>query len=114
MGLGNLDVRADNPQTYGTTCCANQQQVTATDVINQPKQPNESHYGLDYTENSSGEQTGVGTPDTNLKALLASVMNAHMDRNKIATYRFEDSRTVIIDGIDTRSILPEEQRASEE
>lgn len=31
-----------------------------------------------------------------------------------ATYRFEDSRTVIIDGIDARSVLPEEQRTSEE
>lgn len=31
-----------------------------------------------------------------------------------ATYRFEDSWTVIVDGIDTRSVLPEEQRASEE
>ena len=34
LGFGSLDVRADNPQTYGTTCCANQQQVTATDLIN--------------------------------------------------------------------------------
>lgn len=23
FGLGNLDVCANNPQTYGTTCCAN-------------------------------------------------------------------------------------------
>lgn len=78
FGLGNLDVRADNPQTDGTTCCTNQQQVTATDVINQPKQPNESHDSLHYTEDSSGEQTSVGTPDTNLEALLASVINAHI------------------------------------
>lgn len=37
FGFGDLDVRPDNPQTNGTTCCTNQQQVTATNVINQPK-----------------------------------------------------------------------------
>lgn len=71
FGFGDLDVRADNPQTNGTTCCANQQQVTATNVINQPKQPNESDDSLHYTEDSSGEQTSVSTLNTNLEALLA-------------------------------------------
>lgn len=78
FGFGDLDVRADNPQTDGTTCCANQQQVTATDVVNQPKQPNESHNSLHYTEDSSREQTSVGTPDTNLESSLALVVNAHI------------------------------------
>ena len=91
FGLSDLDVRADNPQANGTTCCANQQQVTATDVINQPKQPNESHHGLHYSEDSSGEQTCVGTLDANLEALLASVINPHMDQNKV---RLTDLKTV--------------------
>lgn len=37
-----------------------------------------------------------------------------MGSQQDATYRFEDSRAVIVDGIDARSVLPEEQRASEE
>lgn len=76
--MGDLDVRADNPQTHGTTCCANQQQVTATDVINQPQQPNESHDSLHYAEDSSCEQTSVGTPDTDLEASLALVISARI------------------------------------
>lgn len=94
FGLGDLDVRADNPQTNGTTCCTNQQQVTATNVINQPKQPNESHHSLHYTEDSGGEQTSVCTLNTNLEALLASVIDDHIhgwDGNKM---RHTDLKTV--------------------
>ena len=94
FGFGDLDVRADNPQTHGTTSCANQQQVTATNVINQPKQPDESHHSLHYAEDSSGKQTSVGTLNTNLEALLASVIDAHIhgcDGNKM---RLTDLKTV--------------------
>lgn len=31
----DLDVRTDNPQADGTTCSADQQQVTPTDAVNQ-------------------------------------------------------------------------------
>jgi hypothetical protein len=73
LGLSNLDVCAHDPQADRTTCSTDQQQVTATDVVDQPKQPDESHYGLHHTEDSGGEQTSVGTPDTNLEAQSAFV-----------------------------------------
>lgn len=82
-------------------------------MVNQPKQPDESHNSLDHAKDSSCQQASVVALDTDLKILSAL---CHQ-RTHIAlryTYRFEDSRAVIVDGIDTRSILPEEQGAAEE
>ena len=67
LRLGDLDVGTDNPQADRATGSTDQQQVTATDLVDQPKKPDESHYGFDDTEDSGGEQTSVGTLDTNLE-----------------------------------------------
>lgn len=63
--LGNLDVRTNDPQADGTANSTDQEQVTATDVINEIQQPNEGNYGLDNTEDTGGQKTSVGTSNAN-------------------------------------------------
>lgn len=67
LRLRNLDVRADDPQADGATCGTDQEQVSATDLVDQPEQPDKGHDRLHDAEDSGGEQTGVGTLDTNLQ-----------------------------------------------
>ena len=73
LGLRDLDVCADDPKTDGATRSTDQQQVTATDLVNKPEQPDEGHDCLHDTEYTRGEQTCVGTLDTNLQMWLAWV-----------------------------------------
>lgn len=74
--LRDLDVRADDPQADGTTCSADQQQVTSTDVVNQVQQPDEGDDRLDYAEDTGGEHTGVGTADANALSKWSAQMHS--------------------------------------
>jgi hypothetical protein len=67
LWFGDLDVCTDDPETDGTTCGADEEEVTATDVVDEPEEPDKGYHGLYDTEDSSGEETGVGTPDTDLE-----------------------------------------------
>lgn len=62
--LGDLDVCADNPQADGATSGTDQEQVTATDAINEVQQPHEGDDSLDDTEDTGSQKGGVGTSDT--------------------------------------------------
>lgn len=64
-GLGDLDVCTNDPQADGTTGGTDQEQVTTTDAINEVQQPNEGDDSLDNTEDTSGQETSVGTGNTN-------------------------------------------------
>lgn len=56
-------------------------------TIDQEEDPNETKSSFDYTKYSGSEETGIGTGDAD---------------------GFENSRRVIIYGIDPRAILPNE------
>ena len=63
--FGDLDVCADDPQADGATGGTDQEQVAATDAINEVQQPHESDDGLDDTEDTGSQKGGVGASDTN-------------------------------------------------
>lgn len=72
LWLGDLDVRTDNPETDGTTCGTDEEKVTATDVVDQPEEPNEGYNGLYNTEDTGGKETGVGSAYADLKIVRVS------------------------------------------
>lgn len=92
-GVGDLDVGTDDPETDGTTKSTDQEQVATTDTVNQVQKPDKGNDSLDDTEDTGGEHASVGTSDTNA---------------------LEDGRGVVVDGVDTRAVLPEKEHASQE
>ncbi len=62
-------------------------------MVDEVEQPDEGDDGLDNTENTGGEKTGVSAGDTNT---------------------LKDSRAVVVDGVDPRAVLPQEQHRAEE
>lgn len=70
--LGDLDVGADNPETDGAAEGTDEEKVATADSVDQPKEPDEGYDGLDNAEDTSSEETCVGTGDTDgLWILLA-------------------------------------------
>lgn len=57
-------------------------------MVNHPEDPDEGQNGLDNTKDAGGEQAGVGTADAE---------------------GVEDSRAVVVDGVDAGTVLPEKK-----
>ncbi len=91
--LGECDVASDIPQAKRTTDCADHQQVTTTVLIDQEDEVEDCEYSLDDTEETGGEERVRGTGDTD---------------------GFEDGWGVVVDSVDSRSVLPEEEGSTEE
>lgn len=62
-------------------------------MVDKEQQPDDGQDSLHNTEDTRGKETGVGALDTDA---------------------LEDGGTVVVDGVDTRAVLPEEEHASEE
>lgn len=93
LRLRNGDVSSDVPQANTATDGSDHQKTSSTILIDKENKVDEREYSLDDTKEPSSEQRGVGASDTN---------------------GLEDGWRVVVDGVDTRSVLPEEERASEE
>ena len=89
----DLDVRADDPHADRATSSADHKKLGAAEVVDEIHEPDESDNSLDNTEETGGEETSVGTSDTN---------------------RLEDGGRVVVDGVDTGAVLPEEEHTTEE
>ena len=92
-GVSYSDVAADVPHAERATDSSVHEQVAASELVNKDEEPEKCDDGLDDAENASCEKRGGGTDDTD---------------------RLEDGGRVIVDGIDTGGVLPEEERATEE
>lgn len=62
-------------------------------MVDEVEQPEERDDGLDNTEDAGGEKAGVSAGDADT---------------------LEDSRAVVVDSVDTRAVLPQEQHRTEE
>jgi hypothetical protein len=92
-GLSNGDVCTHIPQAERATESAVHEQVPASKIIDQEEEPHQGNDCLDNTEDTSCEQGGVGTGDTD---------------------RFEDRGRIVVDGVDSGCVLPEKERAAKE
>ena len=88
----DLDVGADNPETDGASEGTPEKQLATADVVDQEEQPDNRYRSLDDTENP-GHDLVHGPGDTNT---------------------LEHRGTVVVDGVDTGAILPEEEHESQE
>lgn len=90
--LDDVDVGTDDPHADGASDGTNEQQLSATELVNKEEQPDDGHEGLDDTENTSQDVNSV----------------------RLDTEGLEDGRRVVVDGVDTGSVLPEEEHAAQE
>ena len=90
--LDDVDVGTDDPHANGSSDSTNEQQLSATKLVNQEEQPDDGHESLDDTENTSQDVDSVG----------------------LDTEGLEDGGRVVVDGVDTGSVLPEEEHATQE
>ena len=79
LGLRDLDVCSDNPQADGAACGTDEQQVSSSDVVDQPQEPYEGDDSLDYAENTGCQQTSVGAGDTNALSMLLALCSTGED-----------------------------------
>ena len=92
FGVFDLDVGADNPEADGASQSTPEEQLATADVVDQEEQPDDGYRGLDDTENARHDLVhGPGDADT-----------------------LEHRGTVVVDGVDTGAILPEEEHESQE
>lgn len=64
-GTGQFNVGSNEPHAERTTSSADHEQHAATEVINEPEEPEYSDDGLDNTEDAGCEKTGGSTSDAN-------------------------------------------------
>jgi len=89
----NLDVRSDVIEAEGTAEGTEHEEVSSTEVVDEEEEPDDGYEGLDNAEDTGSEERGICARDTN---------------------RFEDSWRVVVDGVNSGGILPEEEGAAEE
>lgn len=87
------NVSTNDPETDGTTESSKHEEVTSAELVDEEEEPDQSEDSLDDTEDTSGKERSVGTSNTNV---------------------LEDSWAVVVDGIDARTVLPEEESGTEE
>lgn len=92
-GIRDLDVRADVVEADGSAQCTVHEQIPSSKSVNQEEEPDDCNYGFYDSKNSSSQQTGICAYDTD---------------------GLEDCGRVVVDSIDSRSVLPEEERATKE
>lgn len=66
--LDDVDVCADNPHTDGTGDGTAEEEVTATELVDQEEQPDDGHDGLDDTEDTGHDIDSVGVNTETLEA----------------------------------------------
>lgn len=90
--VNHVNVGANDPHADGTTNGTAEQELSAAELVDQEQQPDKGCDGLDDTKDTSHQVYGVGS-DTDAA---------------------EDGRRVVVDGVDTRTVLPEEKHAADE
>lgn len=118
-GFGDLDVCTNDPQADGTTDSTDQEQVTTTDAINEIQQPHEGDDSLDNTEDTGGQETSVGTSNANTlcgkkKGVSKVVTSCFCSFFHPSRAYLENGRRIVVNSIDARAILPEEEHATQE
>lgn len=91
-GVCDGDVGADVVKTDSSSEGTVYEEISTTEVVDEEKEPDECDDCFDYTEDTSGEERAVCTDDTDF---------------------LENSWGVIVDGVDSGCVLPEEERATE-
>ena len=89
----DLDICTNIIQAESTPEGTKHEEVSTAEVVDEEEQPNDGHQRLDDAEDASGEERGICARDTD---------------------RFEDSWRVVVDGVNSGSVLPEEEGATEE
>lgn len=92
-GLCNLDICADNPHAHRATQRTANEQVTSSDAVDQVQDPHNRDGGLDTAKQTRCQQRSIGACNANA---------------------LEDSRAVVVDGVDAGSILPHKQHGTNE
>lgn len=87
------NVSTNNPEADGATESSIHEKVTSTELVDKEEKPDQGEDSLDNTENTSGEERSVGASDTDV---------------------LEDSWAVVVDGVDARTVLPEEESSTKE
>lgn len=59
-GLDDVDVCTNNPHAYRTSDTSDEQKLSSSKLIDEEKQPHESHNGLDDTENTGHHIDSIG------------------------------------------------------
>jgi hypothetical protein len=88
LSVSSQEVATDDPHADGATSGADHQEVATTEFIDEEQEPNECENSLDNTEEAGSEESSVCTSDTD---------------------RFEDGGRVVVDGVDTTAVLPQEK-----
>lgn len=63
-GVGDVDVGSDVPHGKGTTDATDEEDRTTSEAIDEDEKPDDSSKEFENTEDTGGEQRGVGTSDT--------------------------------------------------
>ena len=92
-GLRDLDVRSHIPHAQTATDRTNHQEPSSSELIDEEEKIDDGSNGLDDSKQASGKQRCVCALNTNA---------------------LEYRGRIIIDGVDTRSVLPEEEHSSKE
>jgi hypothetical protein len=90
-GIGDGNVATDIPEAQRATNSTNEQHGPTAEVVDEDGDPNKSENSLDDTEDTGGEETGVGAADAE---------------------GAEDGGGIVVDGVDARAVLPEEELVS--
>lgn len=93
VGRVGLDESGNDEHADTTAKGTNEEKVATTKGVDEKEDPNEGHDGLDDTEDACGKEASAGSGDTE---------------------RLEDGGRVVVDGVDTRSVLPQEEHGAEE
>jgi hypothetical protein len=81
-------------------------------VIDEDQNPDDGEYGLDHTEDTGGQEGGAGTADTDRGEYLEESL-AYLFTDIISFIRTH-SWGIVVDSVNSGSILPHEQHASKE
>lgn len=117
----DVDVCTNDPHTDGTGNTTDQKKLPSSELIDKEQQPDDRHNSLDDTEDTSQDVAGVGLhTDTLQKEGQYSIMCELSASGPCAPCRsergtdLENGGRVVVDGVDTGSVLPEEEHAAEE
>lgn len=113
-GLDNVDVGTDDPHADRTCDGTNEQKLAATELVDQEQQPDNSHNSLDDTEDTSHNVDSVGLDTQRLSGAISKLSKRQATWELYLETYLEDGGGVVVDGVDTRTVLPEEKHASQE
>lgn len=91
--MSTKEVATNDPHADRTTKGTTHEKLATTKFVNEEEEPDDGEDGLDNTEDTGGKESSVGSADTD---------------------GLEDSGGVVVDGVDTGAVLPEEEHTTEE